>query len=147
MSKTIDDCLDQVRVVLNSVSGLRSTPTGVPDATGGIFPFAVAWIGGPGEAYREEASTVRALDTITIQVHFERSDLYKAEQQASPYLRTIRLALLADPTLSGTCDTFDRVTNSAFGPMSWGEPTIQTVGWTLNITNIKTRESSEATTA
>jgi hypothetical protein len=145
MAKTIDDCLDRVRVVLAGIDGLRSTPTGVPDATGGIFPFAVAWIGGPGEAYRENASGVRSLDTIAIEIHFQRSNLYHAEAQAAPYLRTIRLALLKDPTLAGTCDTFDRVTNSTFGPLSWGEPAIQTVGWRLEITGIKTREANAAT--
>lgn len=140
MAKTIDDCLDAVRVRLGEISGLRAAPAGVPEAAN-IFPFAVAWVG-PGEAYREEASTVRYLGSIVIQLHFSRRDLYQAEQMAAPYVRSVYLKLLANPTLGGACDTFERVTNTGFQPMAWGDPQLQTVGYEFRITGIKVREAS-----
>lgn len=142
MTKTIDACLASVRNIVDAVTGVRNAPDGVPDNSGGVFPFSVAWIG-PSRVYREEASTIRGLYSIIVQLHFSRRGLLQAEAMAAPFARIIPAALLADVTLVGTCDTFGDITISAFQPMAWGEPAtqIQTVGFEFRINDIKIRQT------
>lgn len=144
MAKTIDDCLGAVRTALDGISTLRAVPTGIPEHTGGVFPFAVAWEG-PGEFYRESFDTTRKLFSIVVQVHFSRRGLYQAEIQATPIGESVLTALLADPTFGGTCETFARITHNGFQALTWGEPAIQTVGYEYRITGIKIRPAEMAT--
>jgi len=141
MAKTIEDCLAQVRTTVGAVSGIRAAPPGVPDSSA-VYPFFAAWIG-PSTVYRESADTVRGLWSIIGQIHFDRKDLYRAEEHAKTFPRPIANALVSDPDLNSTCDTFERVTISRFGPLAWGET--PTVGFEFVIEGIKIREASAAT--
>lgn len=146
MAKTIDDCLGAVRTILDGISTLRAVPSGVPENINGIFPFAVAWEG-PGRFYRESADTNRYLFSVVVQVHFSRRGLYQAEIQATPIGASVLTALLSDPTIRGTCETFAEITSNGFQPLAWGEPAnlIQTVGYEYRINGIKIRPGEAAT--
>jgi hypothetical protein len=98
----------------------------------------VAWNGG-GEINAGDDSWERGLWTITGQLHFSRADLWRAEAYASPFARTVARALLADHTLSGTCDTFGRILISPLKAMMWGD--VRTIGYEFTITEVKVIES------
>lgn len=138
MAKNIDDAIAQVRTLVGAISGIRAAPDGVPENDGGIYPFFVAWNGG-GELGRWDASADKGLWNITCQLHFSRKDLYRAETQASPYARTVARALVADTTLSGTCDTFRAIEISPLKPMVWGDT--QTIGYEFTIRDVKVIEA------
>lgn len=138
MAKTIDDAIGQVRETVRAIQGVRSAPAGVPENDSGIYPFFVAWNGG-GEIIAVDASYERGLWIITGQLHFSRTDLWRAEAYASPFARTVVRALLVDTTLSGTCDTFGPIRVSPLKPMTWGD--VQTIGYEFTITNVKVIES------
>ena len=138
MAKTIDDAIVAVRTLVRAISGIRSAPAGVPENDSGIYPFFVAWNGG-GELNAADDSWERGLWTITCQLHFKRTDLWRAEAYASPYARTVARALIADHTLTGTCDTFGRILISPLKPMAWGD--VQTIGYEFTIEQVKIIES------
>jgi hypothetical protein len=138
MAKTIDDAVVAVRTLARAISGIRSAPAGIPETTGEIYGFFVAWNGG-GELNAADDSWERGLWTIICQLHFNRTELWQAEAYASPYARTVARALLADHTLTGTCDTFGRILISPLQPMNWGSS--KTIGYEFRITDVKVIEA------
>jgi hypothetical protein len=128
--------IQAIQDTVGAITGIRAAPEYPPENLNGIFPFAVCypssgeWGAGPGYG------TYRTLHNIKLQIHFGRGDLPKSVQAAIPYGDAIAKALLADPSIDASCDTFDTVSYT-FGPMSWGEPAIGTVGWEFTLTNVK----------
>ncbi len=138
MAKKIDDAVVAVRTIVRAISGIRSAPAGVPESTGDIWGFFVAWNGG-GEVDAGDDSWEIGLWTIIGQLHFNRTELWQAEAYASPYARTVARALLADHTLTGTCDQIGTIFISPLQPMKWGDS--QTIGYEFRITKVKIIEA------
>ena len=143
MAQSIDGSISQVRKIVAAIDGIRAAPDGVPDSAKGIYPFFVCWNGG-GETRKNDNSFQTGLWTIVAQLHFSRSDLYRAEAFASPFPAKIVNELLSKTNynLDSNCETFGPVTVGRFGPLMWGD--VPTVGFEFTISNVKINRSRDA---
>lgn len=142
MAQAIDDAIEYVRSIARGVTGVRSAPAGVPENDHGVYPFFVAWNGG-GRIRAIDESWQIGLWTITAQLHFSRTDLYRVEAYASTFPATIVNALLAKQNynLGGYCETFGEITVSGFRPLVWGD--VQTLGYEFTIQDVKIQETRD----
>ena len=129
--------IEAVQAITRAVFGVRVAPDYPPEALN-VFPSIVAYDGGGVDEFGV-AGERRALDSIVLEVHFQNRNLPIAVSAAMPYRDSVVNALMDDPTLDGTCDTFASIDRSAFQPMAWGDPVVKTLGWRFTITGIKRR--------
>ena len=129
-----------IQDTVGAVTGIRAAPDYAPENINGIFPFSVCYPEGGTYDCGPGFGTYKALHNIKLQIHFGRADLPKSLEASIPYGDAVAKALLADPTIDASCDTFDQV-QYTFGPLAWGEPVIQTIGWDFTLTNVKEIES------
>lgn len=117
-----------------TVTGIREAPDYPPEQVSD-FPFAVAF---PAEGDHNFGVVGERmfLGDIVLEIHVSRVDLPTAVENSIGFGDTIPDALMADPTLNGTCDTFEKI-HQSFGALNWGE--IQTIGYRFTIRNIKIR--------
>jgi hypothetical protein len=134
--------IQAIQDTVGAVTGIRAAPDYPPENLNSIFPFSVCYpesgtyTEGPGGV-----SAYKALHNIKLQIHFGRADLPKSVEAAIPYGDLIAKALLIDPQINDSCDTFDEILYT-FGPLAWGEPAIPTIGWDFTLTNVKEIEST-----
>lgn len=135
---SLQDVISAVQDIIGSLSGIRVAPDYAPDSLA-VFPASVVYPAA-GTFTTGPADNLKGLHNIVVEIHVERRDLVKALKAAIPYGTLAAKALLGDVTLGGTVSTFGQITYD-FGPMAWGDPALQTLGWRLTIENIKTQES------
>lgn len=136
MSSTYQAAIDALSAIIRAVSGVRVVPDDPPDNIN-IYPFAVVYDGG-GQDIFDAPGSRRSLDSLIVEVHFSRKDLQKAIQQAMPLRDTIANAIMDDPTITSTVDTFESLSRT-FGPLAWGDPAVQNVGYRFTLNNVKRR--------
>lgn len=117
-----------------TVTGIREAPDYPPEQIND-FPFAVAF---PAEGVHSFSVPGERLflGSAILEIHVSRADLPTAVENSIGFGDSIPAALMADPTLSGTCDTFEDI-QQFFGALNWGD--IQTIGYRFTIRNIKIR--------
>jgi hypothetical protein len=116
-----------------ALSGMKAAPDYPPEAAN-VFPFSVAY---PAKGRLVgEAGWTKALHTIFVEIHCNRSILPKAVEQATGYLTAYPARLLADPTLGGQVDTIlmsdGQPVVYEFGRLEWGG--VPTVGIRFQVT-------------
>jgi hypothetical protein len=118
------------------VSGIREAPDYPPEQLSD-FPFAVAF---PSEGTHNFGVVGERmfLGNVILEVHVSRVSLPLAVENSIGFGDTIPNKLMTDPTLGGTCDTFENIAQT-FGELNWGDT--QTLGYRFTLVNIKARSN------
>lgn len=135
---SLQDVIGAIQDIVRGISGIRVAPDYAPDGLN-VFPASVVYPVS-GVFTTGPAEVMKGLHTIAVEIHVERRDLAKALKSAIPYGSQVAAALLADTTLGGAVSTFGDISYT-FGPMAWGDPALQTIGWRLTIEGIKTQDA------
>ncbi len=138
MTASLQDVISAIQEIVRGVTGIRVAPDYAPDGlnvfpASVVYPVSGTWTTGPAEV-------LKGMHAIAVEIHVERRDLARALKDAIPYGSIVAAALLADTTLGSSASTFGDISYT-FGPMAWGDPALQTIGWKLTIENIKTQEA------
>lgn len=132
MAGEITAALAQIRTLVNTISGLRQTPSKPPESAS-AYPFAIVSLS-EGSWTKESSGQVKGLHTITIEIHQSRTDLPRDLEKVEPYgdLVKDKLLLDANATLNGTVDSIvaDDISYT-FGALGYAE--VITIGWSIDV--------------
>jgi len=131
---TLQSVINAIQDACLAVSGIKGAPDYAPEAIN-VFPFVTTY---PGEGTLQFGTVdeMKALHDVIVEVHVARKDLPFDIQAVSGYVDSIPAALLSDPTLAGTCDTFQSI-RYQFSVLGWG--TQQTIGYRFRVLGVKIR--------
>lgn len=133
---TQENAILAVQAIVGALSGINGAPNYPPEQIND-FPFAVAY---PGDGEHRVGTLVnntgerKFLGQIVLEVHVSRADLPSAVQASIGFGDTIPNALLKDPTLNGTVETFASVTQT-FGELDWDQT--KTLGYRFILNGVK----------
>lgn len=115
---TVLAVVQAVQDLVADVTGIRVAPDYAPDALN-VFPASVAYPESGVYDLGRPMGDKQGLHTIVVEIHVLSADLPKAIQASIGYIETVTNALMADPTLTGSCQTYGRISYT-YGPMAWG---------------------------
>jgi hypothetical protein len=132
MTQPVEDTIAAIVVIIKTVSGITQVPVNPPD-TVNTDTFVVTY---PlnGVFDNGVVGTKKGLHNISVDLLRKRTDLARDIAAIKPFVDTIPIALLADPTLGATVQTFEAVRYELIMPDYGGVPTI---GYKFTITNAK----------
>lgn len=134
---TLQTAIDDIIGTLRDLGTLRAVPDDPPDNIIDIFPFAAVYDGGGSDTFGVAGERL-SLDTIIVEVHVSGKYLPLATRQLMPFRESIPNAIMLDPTLGATVDTFGGISHT-FGAGSWGEPAVRTYMLRFTVTDVKRR--------
>ena len=129
---TLQAAIAATQVIVAAVTGIKQAPQYAPEQIS-EFPISIAYAG-PGNAGFGPGGGMKGLRSIIIEIHVSRLDLPRDLQEVMGFADSVPLALLADPTLGGTCSTFEQI-DYDFGPLGYGS--METIGFRFVIQNVK----------
>lgn len=133
---TLTDAVKALAGIVRGVSGVRMAPNYPPDQAS-VFPFAVV-MARAGTFAPGVAGESKALHDIVVQLHVARKDLPVDVQAAMGFSDSVPLAIMDEPTWSGTISMYQRISYE-FGEMEYGG--VQTVGWRWVVEGVKIRSN------
>ena len=107
MATNIENAVAAVASTVRAVTGILQVPVDPPD-TVNVATFAVVYAQS-GIIDNGVIGTKKALHNIAVDLLTKRTDLSRDMARVKPFIDTIATALLADPTFSGTMQTFESV--------------------------------------
>jgi hypothetical protein len=117
LSNAISDLQDKALAL-----GVKAAPKTIPEGMS-VFPFAVSYPR-TGSGQVASAGFGHQFHTIWTEIHFNRTLLGAAIDEAMPYIESLFSAIIGDPTLSSTVSSVTAV-RYTFGRLEWaGEQTI-----------------------
>ncbi len=117
LAAAISDLQDKVLAL-----GVKAAPKTIPEGMS-VFPFAVSYPRA-GNGALQSAGFGFIFHTIFTEIHFNRTLLGPAVDDATPYIESMFASLVGDPTLSDTVSEV-RAIRYTFGRLEWaGEQTI-----------------------
>lgn len=129
----LQDAIAALQVIVNAVSGIRQAPEYPPDGVM-VYPTAIAYASNGTWTVLTKGGA-KALHTLVLDVLFDPTHLPAAVKEAMRLSDALPKAILADPTLGGTVETFGMISYE-FRPLpEWGEP--PPLGWRLRLDNVK----------
>ena len=131
---SLQTVIDEVQAICRTVSGIKGAPSYAPEQIN-LYPFAVAYPG-DGEVEFGALGEMKALHNVIVEVHVARKDLPVDLQRVSGFVDSIPAALMDDPTLGGSCDTFQSI-RYRFSQLGWGG--VETIGYRFTVVNVKVR--------
>lgn len=133
---TIVAVVAAIQDLMLGVTGIRVAPDYAPDNLH-IWPASVVFPDN-GTIDSGPPGIMKGLHNIIIEIHIPKKDLQKDLEKAIPFIESVPMALLGDPTLGDTVSTFGLITY-VFGPMTWGEGTtaMSTIGPRFTINDVK----------
>ena len=129
---TLQAAIAATQVIVAAVTGIKQAPAYAPEQIS-EFPISIAYAG-QGRVEFGPGGGMKALRSIVIEIHVSRLDLPRDLQEVMGYADSVPSALLADPTLGGTCSTFESI-DYDFGPLGYGS--METIGFRFIIQNVK----------
>lgn len=137
MAKTLDDALKAVVDIVGRVEGIRSAPE---YATDKVPPgvFAIAYPAG-GEWMEEVSGVLKGMHNIGLYVFCPRVDLPKTLKKIIPMGEKVAAALLKEPRLLDTCNTYGTISYDFVMSMNVGSPSAPAIvtGWQFVINDVK----------
>lgn len=97
--------------------GYNSPP--FPKESTTLLPLSVAYPQ-EGNIDSETLPATKELHTVVLELHRKNTTLDLVLPTAIPEINTMSKAILADPTLNGTCDTIVGPIRYKFGKLGWG---------------------------
>lgn len=131
---TLQSVINAIQDVCLTVSGIKGAPDYAPEQIN-VYPFVVTY---PGEGSIQFGTTdeMKALHDVIVEVHVARKDLPMDMRAVAGFVDSIPAVLLADPTLAGTCSTFQSI-RYRFGALGWGGQ--DTLGYRFTVVGVKVR--------
>lgn len=129
---TIQAVIAAVQTKIGALSGIKNAPAYAPEQIG-EFPFSVAYAG-RGSFEFGAGGVMKGLISIIVEIHTQRLDLPRDLAEVMVYGDLVGNKLLSDPTLGGTCSTFEKI-DFDFVPMGYGGA--DTIGFRFVIQNVK----------
>ena len=126
-------CVEAVVDKVSVVPGIKQAPDYPPEKLV-AYPFIAVFSWGGNWEWGAMGSLRRGLHNIAVEVHINRKILPLDVEKAMIYSDSIPNAIFSDPTLGGTCSTFEGITYE-FGDMGWAN--VDTLGFRFIINNIK----------
>jgi hypothetical protein len=130
---TLQDVIEKIMEKIKVLEGMRGA-TDYPPGQMPMFPFAIAYAGAA-DWEVSPVGTGKALQEVIIEIHMDVTDQIRSIQKLMPYNDSVPMALLADVTLGGTCQTFARVRSE--GIIKLGYAKIDTIGFKFHVEGIK----------
>jgi hypothetical protein len=139
MAKTLDDVIKQLTSVAEGLSSVEAGDS-YAKATYNVSVFAVSY---PfeGNIDAEQIPATRGLHQIITEIHITTKTLENALPLSIPIIEEFAKAVMADPTLGGTCDTVVGPIEYKFGYLNWGGQKDNHVGPRF-FTTVKIRATS-----
>lgn len=131
---TVQAAVIALQELVGDVTGIKGAPSYPPDSLN-IFPVAAAYPA-QGSLNFGVAGEMKGLHNLVVEVHVRRTNLATDVQAVIGYIDSVPDAVMADPTLSGTVSTFERI-DYTFGKLSWGDQ--ETFGIRFTLVNVKIR--------
>lgn len=118
MAKDLDSVCKQLQIVAGALSAVEKASEYARE-TETVKVFAVSY---PFEGNMEMITVgdYKGLHTIITEIHFTTQVLESVLPNSIPIIEEFLEAAMADPTLSGTCDTIVGAIQYRFGFLSWG---------------------------
>lgn len=132
MTQPVENLVTAVAVLVDAVTGILQVPVNPPE-TVSVPTFAIVYLRS-GTIDNGVIGMRKALHTINIDVLTKRTDLSRDMAKVKPFLDLVPAALLADPTLTATAQTFDNITYELLVTDYGGVPMI---GYKFSINGIK----------
>jgi hypothetical protein len=139
MAKTLDDAIKQLQTVAGGLSSVKKASERAKEHEL-LDPFSVSYPE-EGSIDSEEVPATKGLHTIITEIHFRTTVLELTLADAQPMIEEFAKAVLADPTLAGTCDTVVGPIRYKFGWLTWGGKKEDHVGPQFR-TTVKIRATS-----
>jgi hypothetical protein len=127
---TPQDAIARVQAVALGLSGVKEAPQYAPESIN-QYPFALSYFQTGETTF--EAGWMKAVYTLSCELHFSRQSLPTAIQKAAPYHNLMLAALQSDPTLNGTVDTIISPVAVSFGFLEYNGAATS-IGWRFLIT-------------
>ena len=133
----IQDVVDELAATIGAVTdmhkrrALEYPPDQIAQET------AIIRLAPGGEWYVESAGSYRSLHNLIIEIYRPFKDLARDIEALMAYADSVPLAILADVTLGGSCDTYERLVPNGVTISSYAGVSMVLISWTLE--NIKIR--------
>lgn len=127
----IDDAISRLQAIALACTSetIKEAPD-YPPEDAAILPMAVAYIAsGTGQA--DNATDVRLLLTVNVDIHFNRISMKSAYRQINNIIPEYLERLAGDPTLDGNVDTIVFPVSFDVGPSEWDKLITQCVTFTV----------------
>ena len=129
---TLQAVITAAQALVATIPGILQAPAYAPEQIS-EFPFSVAYAG-DGSWEFGAGGGMKGLLSVVIEIHVARLDLPTDLSLVMGFADLVPAKLLATPTISGTCSTFEKIDYS-FSPMGYGA--VETIGFRFVIQNIK----------
>jgi len=131
---SLQNVIDNVQAACRKIKGIKGAPSYAPEQIN-LYPFVVAYPG-EGEIEFGAVGEMKALHNVVVEVHVARKDLPTDLRRVSGFVDSIPAALMDDPTLGGSCDTFQTI-RYRFSQLGWGG--MDTIGYRFTVAGVKIR--------
>lgn len=132
MSQNIELVCTAVVNILKTITALKQVPIDPPD-TVNVDTFAVVYAGS-GTITNGVVGTKKSLHNIVVDVLTKRTDLARDMARVKPFVDTVKTALLADPTITGTAQTFDSI---SYELINTDYASVPVIGYKFTMNNVK----------
>lgn len=132
MTEPVEDLIAAVAAIVDAVAGILQVPVNPPE-TVSVPTFAVVYLRS-GAIDNGVVGMRKSLHTVNIDVLTKRTDLSRDMAKVKPFLDLVPAALLADPTLTATAQTFDNVTYELLVTDYGG---VSMIGYKFSINGVK----------
>lgn len=132
MTQPIEATCTAVVNILKAITALKQVPVDPPD-TVNVDTFAVVYPGS-GNITNGVVGTKKSLHNIVVDILTKRTDLARDMARVKALIDPVKTALLADPTLTSTAQTFEslsyELTNTDYA-------SVPVIGYKFTINNVK----------
>jgi len=132
MTQHIEDACSAIVTILTAVTELKQVPVNPPD-TVNVPTFAIVF---PisGVITNGVIGTKLSLHNIAVDALTKRTNLARDMAVVKPLIDLIKTALLADPTLTGTVQTYDSLT---YELLETDYASVPMIGYRFTMNNVK----------
>jgi hypothetical protein len=132
MTQPVENVVTAVVALIDGVAGLQQVPVNPPE-TVNVATYALVYAEN-GNIDNGVVGSKKALHNISIDVLTKRTDLARDMGRIKPFVDLIPAALLADPTLTGTAQTFEGLSYEFITPEYAG---VANIGYKFILQNVK----------
>jgi hypothetical protein len=129
-TESLESAAQYVQTLVGSITGVRAAAASPRDQEA-VFPASVCFPRA-GRFENPSSGLIIGFHTLTLQLHYPRTELARAYDTVMPYLEKIAEKLIDAPTLNDTVEGLASDIAYTFGQMSYGGT--ETIGWQFEFT-------------
>jgi len=139
MAKSLVDVCKQLQAVAGGLPGIETAPD-FPKESVSVQSFSFSYPE-TGSMDTDTLPATRGIHDVNTMIGFRNADLAVVSEKATPMVEAFAKAILADPTLAGTCDTIVGPVTYKFGRIPWGGKMEEFIGIKFTV-KVKIRATS-----